>query len=270
MTNFKKIAAALVLAFAAVFSFAYERIAVLSPSGVEILYAIGAGDKIVSRTDYCNYPAEAEKLPSVGGYDGKTLSVETIVSYNPDLVYGSKGMHDFLKEPLAEFGIDLYLSEGSSVQSVLDEITYMGKATGTEKAAKKLVSDMNKRIKNVKKAAGKNKTTVFWQVWNEPFMSCGGDTFINELISIAGGENIFASESGWPVVSEEAILAADPAVVVVPSDSWLTVESVTDRAGWENLSAVKNNKVVIVDGDICSRPGPRIVEALEILQKLFK
>ena len=101
-------------------------------------------------------------------------------------------------------------------------------------------------------------------------MSCGGDTFINELVSIAGGENIFASESGWPVVSEEAIIAANPAVVIVPSDSWLTVESVTGRAGWENLAAVKNNKVVIVDGDICSRPGPRIVEALEILQKIFK
>ena len=270
MNKFKKIVVLLVLTFTAVWSFAYERIAVLSPSGVEILFAIGAGDKIVARTDFCNYPSESEKIPSVGGFDGKTLSVETIVSYNPDLVYGSKGMHDFLEEALAEFGIDLYLSEGTSVQSVIDEITYMGKATGSEKAAKNLVNDMNKRIKNVKKAAGKNKTTVFWQVWNEPFMSFGGDTFINELISIAGGENIFASEKGWPVVSEEAIIASDPSVIIVPSDSMLTVESVTGRAGWENISAVKNNKVVIVDGDICSRPGPRIVEALEILQKIFK
>ena len=254
-------------------AFAADRIVVLSPSGCEILFAIGAGDKIAARTDFCNFPMEAENIKSVGGFDGKTLSIETIVSYEPDLVYGSKGMHDFLKESCDQFGIELFLSSADSVQDVFDEISLMGIKTGCEKNAEKLVSEMKagfeKLQKKTAKLSDKKRKSVYWETWNAPFMSVGSTSFINELIHISGGKNIFSdiTDQAYPMVSEESILARNPQVIILPFGD---ISEVSNRNGWQYLSAVKNKKIYNVNDDIFSRPGPRILEAAETLSELLK
>lgn len=269
----KKFVVSLIFLFFSLAAFATDRIVVLSPSGCEILFAIGAGDKIAARTDFCNFPAEAEAIKSVGGFDGKTLSIETIVSYEPDLVYGSKGMHDFLKESCDQFGIELYLSSADSVQGVFDEIIFMGTKTGCEKKAEKLVSEMKagfeKLQKKTAKLSDKKRKSVYWETWNAPYMSIGGSSFINELIYISGGKNIFAdiTDQAYPMVSEESILSRNPQVIILPFGD---VTEVPDRNGWKYLSAVKNKKIYNVNDDIFSRPGPRILEAAEILSELLK
>ncbi|MCQ2572825.1 MAG: ABC transporter substrate-binding protein [Treponema sp.] len=269
----KKFVVSLIFLFFSLSAFAADRIVVLSPSGCEILFAIGAGDKIAARTDFCNFPAEAEAIKSVGGFDGKTLSIETIVSYEPDLVYGSKGMHDFLKESCDQFGIELYLSSADSVQGVFDEIIFMGTKTGCEENAEKLVSEMKvgfERIqKKTAKISDKKRKSVYWEIWNAPYMSIGGSSFINELIYISGGKNIFAdiTDQAYPMVSEESILSRNPQVIILPFGD---VTEVPDRNGWKYLSAVKNKKIYNVNDDVFSRPGPRILEAAETLSELLK
>lgn len=268
----KKIILSFAVLFCTLAAFAAERIVTLSPSGTEILYAIGAGEKIIARTDFCNYPAEVESVPSVGGFDGKTLSVETIVSYKPDMVYGSKGMHDFLKENLEQFGIELFLSDASSIQDVYDEIIYMGKATECEKEADLLVKNMKKGFEKVAKQAKKNSKkskTVYWETWNAPYMSIGATSFINELITVSGGKNIFEDikDQAYPMVSEEEIVIRNPSVIILPYGDPLEVSK---RPGWNITSAVKENKIYNVNDDVFSRPGPRILEAAETLSELLK
>lgn len=269
----KKFVVSLIFLFFSLSAFATDRIVVLSPSGCEILFAIGAGDKIAARTDFCNFPAEAESIKSVGGFDGKTLSIETIVSYEPDLVYGSKGMHDFLKESCDQFGIELYLSSADSVQGVFDEIIFMGTKTGCEKDAEKLVSEMKAGFERIQKKTArlsdKKRKSVYWETWNAPYMSIGGSSFINELIYISGGKNIFAdiTDQAYPMVSEESILSRNPQVIILPFGD---VSEVPSRNGWKYLSAVKNKKIYNVNDDIFSRPGPRILEAAETLSELLK
>lgn len=256
-----------------VYAFAAERIVVLSPSGCEILYAIGAGDKIAARTDFCNYPSQAETLPSVGGFDGKTLSIETIISYEPDMVYGSKGMHDFLKESCDQFGVELFLSTADSIQGVYDEIIFIGEKTGCEKNACDLVDSMKNSFakiqKKTAKLSDKKRKSVYWETWNNPYMSVGGPSFISELIYVSGGKNIFADikDQAYPMVSEESILARNPQVIILPYGD---IKECSERTGWKYLDAVKKNKIFNVNDDVFSRPGPRIVEAAETLSALLK
>lgn len=249
----------------------YQNIVCLSPSGAEILSAMGAESLIVARTDFCDYPSRLEAIPSVGGFSGQTLSAETILSYKPDLVYGSKGMHDFLESPLNEAGVKLYLSDASSINAVYEEIAVVGEMTGRSTEAAALVKNMKDSIQKIteknKEAA---KAKVYYEVWNVPYMTAGKNSFISDLIVISGGTNIFDDQlSDYPSVSEETIISRDPEIILLPNLNGVTVEQVKERSGWENISAVKNNKIYLIDSDLYSRPGPRIVDAISDLTKIF-
>ena len=239
------------------------RIVSLGASATEILFAVGAGNQVVARTDFCNFPAEASEIPSIGGFDGKTFSLESIISYKPDFVVLFKVMHDHLIEPLEKYGISYYVSDANTIEDVLKEITEIGKITGHEENALALVEEIQSSINNLSLISNK---TVYWEVWNSPYMTIGGTSFINELITKAGGKNIFADvEQAYPSVNEESIIARNPDVIFIPSDSPVTAEDVKNRAGWQDISAVKNNRIFKIDADITSRSGPRIKEAILLI-----
>ena len=251
----------------------FERIVSLSPAATEILFAVGAGDEVVARTDFCNYPQEVSNIFSVGGFDGKAFSMETIVAQDPDLVIATTGMHDHLKKPLEDLGITVFMSNTTDFETLYNEIIQIAELTGNEKTAKKIVSDMKDEIKDVnKKVKDFEPKTIYWEVWNDPYMSIGSKSYINEIISLAGGENIFASiEEGYPTVSEESIIVANPEYIGLPAGEWSTpAENFYARAGWENISAVQNKQVIYVTEDLVSRPGPRAALAVkELAGKLY-
>jgi ABC-type Fe3+-hydroxamate transport system, periplasmic component len=246
-----------------------KRIIVLSPAGSEILCALGAYNQIVARTDYCDFPEELKKVQSVGGFDGKTLSLEKILACKPDFVYGSKGMHDYLVTPLKKVGIPVYLSDANSIDAVIKEIKYIGTYTGHSKEAVQIENDIIKTIDSVqKRSASSKKVKVYYEVWNSPFMSAGKTSFISEMIHIAGGENIFASlNEEYPMVSEEAIIVRQPDVILIPDMENETLASIEKRNGWQTIPAVRNKKIYFIDSNICSRPGPRITQAIVIIAK---
>lgn len=244
-----------------------QRIISLSPSATEILFAIGAQNQIAARSDFCDFPENAKNIPSVGGFDGKTLSIEKILSFSPDFVYLTNGMHNYLIPFLQKHNIAYYISVADSVQTVLQEITEIGKITDHQLQAQKLCNQIKQDLQKIaEQNKSKPKVTVYWEVWTPPYMSAGKNSFINEIITYAGGINIFSDiEQPYPVVSEEAILMRNPQIIIIPNSTVGGTTAVTSRKNWQNISAVKNNKIYSVDTNIISRPGPRISQAIELI-----
>lgn len=249
-----------------------KSIVALSPSAAEILFTIGAGDQVSAVSEFTDYPAEAKAKPVVGGFDGKTLSIETIMSFKPDLVYLTEGMHNFLISTLESNGIAYYISKGESIASVEKEILEVGKITGHEKEAVKVVDGMEKKLKKVAGASAKKgaPVKVYYEVWNAPYMSVGTTSFIHDVIVKAGGENIFADlTDAYPMVSEETIIAREPAIILIPASSGQEASSVALRNGWGDIPAVKAGRVFVIDDNVYTRPGPRIADVVvELSERL--
>lgn len=240
----------------------------LSPAATEILYAIGASDQIAAVSQFSNYPSEAATKPVVGGFDGNTLSLETILSFEPDLVYLTEGMHNFLIPGLEENKISYFVSNATTLQAVYDEILEVGKITAHESEANEVVQKMQEDFEKGYYSKGEYK--VYYEVWNAPYMSIGSTSFMNDILKYSGGVNIFEDLSdAYPVVSEEEIIARNPDVIILPSENGLTKEDIKARKGWENINAVKNNFIYFIDSDLYSRPGPRIIDAILQLRSLL-
>jgi iron complex transport system substrate-binding protein len=258
-----------------------ERIVSLAPSNTEILFAIGAGDKVVGVTDFCNYPhdfatwIEAGNMTSIGNYYGP--STEPIVALNPDLVLATTGSED-AAENLRELGYNVLIIEPRNLTFVLRDILLLGRATNNYDQAVALESELSQRIDAVSNQVvqATTKPRVYHEVWNDPIMSAGPGTFIDELINLAGGQNIFNDAvSSWPTVSSEAIIDKNPEVMIFPdmymgvANFYETIEAVKNRDGWEIISAVQNDDIYEINADIISRSGPRLVDALEIMAKMI-
>jgi iron complex transport system substrate-binding protein len=258
-----------------------ERVVSLAPSNTEILFAIGAGDTVVGVTDFCDYPynftawIEAGNMTSIGSYYGP--SVEPIVALEPDLVLASSGSLD-AAENLRSLGYNVLVVEAKTIDGVLQDILMVGRATGHEIEAGNIVSSMRLRINAIADKTANIETIpkVYHEVWNEPLMSAGPGTYIDELITLAGGENIFNdATTSWPTVSSEAIIQKNPDVMIYPDmymgrqNFYETIEVVKERPGWDAINAVQNNALYEIDADIISRSGPRLVDALETLAQLI-
>ena len=248
-----------------------QRIVSLSPAATEILCEVGAIDQICARSDFSDYPPEVVKIPVAGGFDGKNISIETVLSYEPDFIYLTAGMHDYLIPFLKAQKIKFFISSDSSINGILSEIRQVGKITGHEKQAEEIASGMEKEIKRIKNSSNSVKKSVYWEIWTPPYMSVGKNSFISELIEIAGGKNIFSDvKEAYPIVSEEQIIAREPEVIIIPDNLTEGPEQIKNRNGWSSVPAVKNNQVYALDSDLISRPSPRIIQALELIQDCLK
>ena len=251
-----------------------NRIVSLGPSATEILFAIGADKQLVACTDFCDYPAEAKTKASVGGFAANSISLESIISYEPDLVYLFSGMHDSLIKPLQDMGINVYVSKAASVDDVKKEIIEIGTITGHSAEAEDVVKEMNLLLaeaRNKSAEAKKNGSSplIYWQVWDDPLMTAGKNSFINDIITLAGGINIFGEEnSDYPIISDEAVIAAKPQFIFISkaSDNY----SVTNnKIMFYAMKKDSGASVHYVNDDKFSRPGPRCAEAVQDLTKIL-
>lgn len=256
-----------------------QRIVSLVPSVTETLFAIDAQDMIVARTDFCTWPPEVAAIPSVGGFDGKTISLERILSFKPDLVCLAEVMHNHLIQPLEDLGIEVFVSNAESVQHIQDEILMLGSFTGKMDDTMLLLDTISwqleqARIQATEKATAESPDTVYWEVAAAPYFTPGKDSFITDLLAIIGLENIFAQvPQAYPQISEESIIAGQPQVIFFPDynhQGQQAVQTIARRAGWQTLPAVANGKIFPVDSDLFSRPGPRIGEmALQLVDLIY-
>ncbi|MCW4016134.1 MAG: cobalamin-binding protein [Candidatus Bathyarchaeota archaeon] len=256
-----------------------ERIVSLAPSNTEILFAIGAGENVVGVTDFCDYPynftawIESGNLTSIGNYYGP--SVEPIVALNPDLVLASSGSLE-AAATLADLGYNVLVVEGHTVDDILQDILLVGRATGNNAEASALVTQMRARLDAVAAQLADATTTpkVYYEVWYEPLQSVGPETFIDEIITLAGGENIFNdATTSWPTASSEEIIEKNPDVLVFPdtymSQNYYDIDAVDDRPGWTTITAVQNGAIYEIDENLLVRSGPRVVDGVETMAALI-
>lgn len=247
-----------------------NRVISLAPSITEMVFAAGAGDRLIGVTSYCNYPAEAEKIQKVG--DTLTPNIESIVALRPQLVLVSTAsqlesfLHVFKQQNIA-----IYVADVRSIDDVTRNLTAFGTMFGTWERASAAAITFNGRISFIRHQANDLRRTsenvnrptplnVFVQISNEPLFTIGKESFLNELVEFAGGTSLTKDlGGGYPKISKETALAMDPDVIIL-SDS---EDNREPNIVFNNSKAVKNSRVYKIDADILSRPGPRLADALE-------
>lgn len=264
-----------------------ERIVSLAPSCTEILFAVGAGDKVVGVTDYCDYPynfkawIEAGNMTSVGGF--QDTNVEVIASLNPDLILATGGIQKETVEALRDLGYKVLVLDPDNIDGVLRNIALVGNATGKRAEATALVNNMRSRIDAVaNKVAGvTSKPKVYYEVWftTQSIWSVGAKGFETELIAKAGGVNIFENDSLEHFQTDsEVIISKNPDIILLPvgmetlgseTPFWVSFDAVKARPAWDSISAVQNDKLYQIDGNAIERPGPRIADMIETLAEIF-
>jgi iron complex transport system substrate-binding protein len=244
------------------------RIISLAPSHTEILFKLGLGNRVVAVSNFCDYPQEAKAKEKVG--DAMSVNVERIIELEPDLVLQYGAGNEEVNQKLREAGINILSYEPESVQEVIDLITKIGEITQTQLNATKTTVDMMSKLYYITGTVEKaEKPKVFYEVWHDPLMTAGPGSFIDELITLAGGENIAKDAQGkYPQFEVEQLIERNPDVYLSAKDSEdKTVESIKKRDGFETINAIKNDRVYLLDPNIISRPGPRIVDGLELIAK---
>ena len=247
-----------------------QRIVSLAPSITETLFALDLGDRVVGVTEYCDYPEEALAKPKVGAYFATSL--ESIIHQNPDIVL-SDG-HDPVSGQLESLGVTLVVLQPQSIDGILRDIELVGRITGRESKAGELVAEMERRIDAIAaKTMEVDRPTVFYVIdASEPAKpwTAGAGTFIDALIRLAGGENVAATEGPYTQFSLEALINADPAMIIGPARHGTSfLPDLGGFPGWKEMRAVKEGKVHLIEADLVSRPGPRIVEGLEEMARLI-
>ncbi|MDF5361606.1 cobalamin-binding protein, partial [Vibrio parahaemolyticus] len=244
-----------------------EKIVSLAPSHTEILFAIGAGEKVVGVTTADDYPEDVIGIEKVGGFEGWNL--ELIMSLEPDLVlnYGPGKEED--NKRLEESGITVASFMPETIDEVFDTIEKIGVLTGNNEKAVELVSDMKfKKDEIVLKVKDLGTKKVFYEVYNDPLMTAGPGSFIDELINLAGGENVAKdADNPYPQFDIEKLIESDPEVYLIPNDSTTTLDRLKQRPGFENIQEIKNSQIYFLDANLVSRPGPRIIEGLYEIAK---
>lgn len=245
-----------------------DTIVSLAPNNTEILFALGLGDKVVGVTSFCDYPEEALAVEKIGDFNG--INLEKIIELNPGLVlnYGPGNEDDNAR--LKEAGIPMLAFLPESIDAIINTINTIGQATGSTEEAKELTNNMLKKeeeIINLVKGAEKKK--VFYEIWHDPLMAAGPGSFMDQLIVLAGGINIAEDAEGdYPQYDLEQLIERNPEVYLTSADMPdKTPESMMARPGFENIEAMKTGNVHVLDANITSRSGPRIVDALELVAK---
>jgi iron complex transport system substrate-binding protein len=239
-----------------------RRVVSLAPNLTEIVYSVGAGDKLVGVTTYCDYPAAAKQVEKVG--DTLKPNAERIIALQPDVVLVSTAsqLEAFTKQLEAQ-GIAVYVTQPRDLAGVLRSITELGDLLGARGAAENLSNDLLARTSAVEEAVqGKQSVRVFVQISGQPLYTAGRESWLTDMIKRAGGQSVTADVPGeWPNYSAESALAAKPDAIILSTDP--AMGNSDPAAPLKDSPAVKNNRVFRINGDLLARPGPRLVEGLE-------
>lgn len=246
------------------------RIVSLAPSLTEMLFALGAGARVAGVTSYCDYPAEARRKTVVG--DLLAPDIERIVSLRPDLVLISvEGNSQRTFAALEQLGVRIFVSNPRDVAGVFKSLRDIGALIGQEGRASALVDSLRRAEARLRKDRPTGKPAVLMLLSLQPLMAAGGSTFINEVITLAGGRNAAAALRGnYPTLNREILLRLDPDLILYPDD--MGVDDTQLDAGfpeWKRLGAMQRGAMYRIDADRFLRPGPRVFEAAAELQELI-
>jgi iron complex transport system substrate-binding protein len=246
-----------------------ERVVALTASDCEILYAIGAGDLLVGRGEYCDYPAEVQDVAVV--QSGANTNVEQIMALDPQvLIMSDMAQTTEQVEALEDAGVKVVVSEATDIEGVYTAISMIGTLTGREEAAADVVQGMKDTFSEIQeKSTGDGTETVYFEVSPLEYglWAAGSDTFMNEIAQMLGVRNAFDDVEGWVEVSEEQIIERNPdyivSITMYYGEGPTPEEEIASRTGWEDITAVKNGAILNLRNNELSRPAPRLAEGAQ-------
>jgi len=248
-----------------------ERIVTFAPSATEIVFALGLGERLVGVSGaFDDYPAAAKGIDEIGGAGdfGVDPNIEKVVSLRPDLFLTISGGEQW-KKRLRDLGVPVFTTDSTDVADVFHDIETVGLLTGTVDAAEAVVSRMRGEAADVEgRVDGDPAVTCFYEVYYPPLTTVGPDTFIGDLLARAGCRSVSArARSDYPQWSVEDLVRQDPQVYLVSSESGASPRAVASRPGFDAVAAIAAGRVVPIDADLVSRPGPRVVDGLRLLAR---
>jgi len=251
-----------------------KKIIVLSPSALEIIDGLDAMELVVEVDSWSVSEGEplAEGFEGIGDYQG--LNIERITELNPDILIAITGGPEDDYRKVEELGIEIYrVIDIKGIQGVYDEITNISKVIGLEDKGKELVSNLKNGVdeiyNKVKDLSNEEKPRVFYEVWNDPLMSAGADTFISDLIEKSGGVNILSEDNltGWPEYSVETLIEKNPDVIIAPMSLAADPSVITGDERFSSIDAVTHGRVYVIPDNPISRPNQNLIKALWMLSK---
>ncbi len=246
------------------------RIVSLAPHVTELLYAAGAGDRVIAVVEFSDYPPDARRLPSVG--NASRVDLERVIALGPDLVIGWKtGNNRGDLAALERLGIPVFVSEIGAIREIPQAIENLGRLAGTEAAAVVAADKFRTEYEALERRyAGRAPVTVFYQIWERPLMTINDRHFIADSIRLCGGVNVFADiEPIAPTVSVEAVIAADPAVIINSASDDRNAAQLEVWRRWRAISAVRDDQLYGIPSDLIARPTPRILEGVAQLCEIL-
>ncbi|WP_088188910.1 ABC transporter substrate-binding protein [Desulfosporosinus sp. FKA] len=248
-----------------------ERIICILPSATETLFAIGAGNNVIAVTKYDNNPVNVQKKVEYVFQDTLNPNIEQIVKLKPDLIILGE-ISPTTTAAIRNLKIPVIVSNPQDLANVYTTIKEFGKITDTQASAAKVINSMQNEERAIEKKVALVKDTDRPKVWIEvdpTLYTAGSGTFMDELVSKAGGINIAANVKGWVQYSSEKVMAANPQVILYTYGEYNVnaKQTIMKRPGWQDINAVKNNRVVELNSDLVTEPGPRIIDGMESIAK---
>lgn len=263
-------------AFGTEFTFesAPQRIVSLAPSETEGLFALGLDEQVVGVSDNDDYPEAVKDKPRMGGFQ---VNVEAVVAAQPDLVLAGNLIGEDTVKSLSDLGMKVYRSNPKTIDGVMENIRTIGEITDHQKEANEVTAQMQAELDKVTEAVKSLPADQKKKVYIEfsPGWTVGKGEFMDEMIQVAGGENVASDITGWSEINEENIIKANPDVIlyaksVVDENNRTLAEIIKGRGGWDQITAVKEERIVALDDNLLSRPGPRVTQGLiEVAKAIY-
>ncbi len=260
-----------------------QRIISLSPNLTEILFLVGAGQQLAGRTDFCDYPAEAQAKPSIGGIINPSL--ERLVSLEPDLVLAARGVAAAFLDRLEEMQIPFLGYDPQTLDDVIALVRRIGRITGHEQQGREVAEALAERKASVaaQHRGADNKLRVLFILSRDPLFVAGATSFVDDMLGTCGARNAIRDVSSidktrpWPQASREGVVAADPQLVIIaqrhgveqPETSQAILTQLQALPAWREVAAVKAGQVYLINDDLVTIPGPRLIEGLEKVSGLI-
>ncbi|WP_151634335.1 cobalamin-binding protein [Noviherbaspirillum aerium] len=241
-----------------------RRIVSLAPHTTEMLFAAGAGPYVVGVTEFSDHPAQAKAIPSVGS--GVSLDLERILQRKPDLIVGWNNGHAAAQlAKLRSLGIPVFRSEPYEFETIASSLERLALLAATEPTGRKAAAQFRERLEQLKETyRQRRRLNVFYQIWRTPLMTLGGPHLVSAALRVCGAENVFGElRQLAPTVTVEAVLKANPDVIIASGGEQEDV-----LAGWKRfagLKAVRDNHLLLIDGELLNRSGPRILDGVDML-----
>lgn len=243
-----------------------ERIISLAPSLTELIFAAGAGEKLVGVVEYSDFPEAARALPIIGRFD--LLDMERILQLQPDLVIAwQSGNPRASVKRLQDLGLTIYVAEPKDLASIPDHIERLATLAGTEAIAQLAADNFRNKLQELQtRYSSKEPVKTFYQVWDSPLISAGGNELINDIISLCGGENIFADiKLVAPKINIEAVLMRNPQAIIASGMDVERPEWLDDWKNWPSLNAVSKGNLFFVPPDLVQRHTPRALQGADTM-----